>query len=179
MKNVVIVSLTILVGVLGLAACSSEQEPLPASAKFIATTRASQVEIHEPPAETADLGAKLYAASCLSCHGDRKGEGGTGLAPSHNETGHTWRFQIGEPVRGRNINPVTHTRMPRYTRGKIGVVLRDRGVFALPDGQEGSPEPTLQHVYLIRFTARELWGDGASAHDSLHIDMWEDYLEPA
>ncbi len=90
MKNVVIVSLTILVSVLGLAACSSEQEPLPASAKFIATTRASQVEIQEPPAETADSGAKLYAASCLSCHGDRKGEGGTGLAPSHNETGHTW-----------------------------------------------------------------------------------------
>ena len=90
MKNVVIVSLTILVSVLGLAACSSEQEPLPPSAKFIATTRASQVEIQEPPAETADSGAKLYTASCLSCHGDRKGEGGTGLAPSHNETGHTW-----------------------------------------------------------------------------------------
>ena len=89
-NKVVIVSLAIVVSVLGLAACSSEQEPLPASAKFVASTPASQAEIHEPLAETTELGAKLYAASCLSCHGDRKGEGGTGLAPPHNRTGHTW-----------------------------------------------------------------------------------------
>jgi nitrile hydratase subunit beta len=42
-----------------------------------------------------------------------------------------------------------------------------------------SAEPKPEHVYLIRFTARELWGEEASAQDSLYIDMWEDYLEPA
>jgi nitrile hydratase len=36
-----------------------------------------------------------------------------------------------------------------------------------------------QHVYLVRFDARELWGEEASAVDSVYIDMWEDYLEPA
>jgi nitrile hydratase len=82
-------------------------------------------------------------------------------------------------VRGRNNNPTTHTRMPRYTRGKTGVVERDRGVFPLPDSEHVSAEPTPQHVYLIRFTAHELWGEDASAHDALYIDMWEDYLEPA
>ena len=69
--------------------------------------------------------------------------------------------------------------MPRYTRGKTGVVERDRGVFGLPDNEVYSLDPKPQHVYLIRFTARELWGAVGSAHDSLYIDMWDDYLEPA
>jgi nitrile hydratase beta subunit len=88
------------------------------------------------------------------------------------------RYQVGDPVRGRNMNPETHTRMPRYTRGKNGVVQRDRGVFALPDTKEYNLDPRPQHVYLIRFEARELWGEVAPAQDSLYIDMWEDYLEP-
>lgn len=91
----------------------------------------------------------------------------------------TPRFHVGDRVRGRNIHPTTHTRMPRYTRGKTGVVERDRGVFNLPDSEPVSAEPKPEHVYLIRFTARELWGEEASAQDSLYIDMWEDYLEPA
>ena len=89
------------------------------------------------------------------------------------------RFHVGDRVRGRNIHPTTHTRMPRYTRGKTGAVERDRGIFDLPDSEQLSLESQPQHVYLIRYTARELWGEEASAHDSLYIDMWEDYLEPA
>lgn len=89
------------------------------------------------------------------------------------------RFQVGDRVRGRNIHPTTHTRMPRYTRGKTGIVERDRGVFALPDNEVYNLDPKPQHVYLVRFMARELWGEEASALDSLYIDMWDDYLEPA
>ncbi len=92
---------------------------------------------------------------------------------------HTPRFHVGDRVLGRNIHPTTHTRMPRYTRGKTGVVERDRGVFNLPDSEQVSAEPKPQHVYLIHYTADELWGGEASTHDSLYIDMWEDYLEPA
>jgi hypothetical protein len=91
----------------------------------------------------------------------------------------TPRFHVGDRVRGRNIHPSTHTRMPRYTRGKIGVVERDRGVFMLPDREHVAVDPKPQHVYLVHFTARELWGEDASGRDSLYIDMWEDYLEPA
>ena len=61
----------------------------------------------------------------------------------------TPRFHVGDRVLGRNINPATHTRMPRYTRGKKGVVARDRRVFNLPDSEEVSAEPKPQHVYLI------------------------------
>ena len=88
-------------------------------------------------------------------------------------------FSIGDVVRGRNIHPRGHTRMPRYTRGRVGEVQRDRGVFALPDSLESDGDPRPQHVYLVRFSAQELWGDRASAKDSLYIDMWEDYLEYA
>jgi len=88
------------------------------------------------------------------------------------------RFQVGEAVRGRNIHPPGHTRMPRYTRGKVGVVERDRGVFALPDNVTYDLDPRPQHVYLVRFAARELWGETAAEQDSIYIDMWEDYLEP-
>jgi nitrile hydratase beta subunit len=95
------------------------------------------------------------------------------------DIGLTPRFHVGDPVRGRNIHPTSHTRMPRYTRGRTGVVERDRGVFHLPDREHVSAEPKPQHVYLIHFTAQELWGEDAPAHDSLYIDMWEDYLEPA
>ena len=77
------------------------------------------------------------------------------------------------------MHPTTHTRIPRYTRGRAGGVERLRGVFHLPDSEPGAGEPWPQHVYLVRFTARELWGESASAHDSLYIDMWEDYLDPA
>ncbi len=89
----------------------------------------------------------------------------------------TPRFQIGQRVRVRNAHPTTHTRMPRYTRGKVGVVERDRGVFELPDNRVYFLDPRPQHVYMIRFTARELWGDEKPAQDKLFIDMWEDYLE--
>jgi len=89
------------------------------------------------------------------------------------------RFRVGQRVRGANLNTPTHTRMPRYTRGKVGVVERSRGVFALPDTDVYFGDPRPQHVYMVRFAARELWGDGASAHDAVYIDMWQDYLEPA
>jgi nitrile hydratase len=91
----------------------------------------------------------------------------------------TSRFKIGQQVRGRNINPVGHTRMPRYTRGKVGRVVRHNGVFALQDTDpQGLPlgRPP-QHVYTVQFTARALWGDQGSPRDTVHVDMWEDYLE--
>jgi nitrile hydratase len=89
------------------------------------------------------------------------------------------RFRVGQSVRVVNRHPPAHTRMPRYARGRVGVVERDRGVFALPDNEVYFLDPKAQHVYLVRFAARELWGDSASARDSVYLDMWQDYLEPA
>jgi nitrile hydratase subunit beta len=89
------------------------------------------------------------------------------------------RFQIGQHVRARNINPVTHTRLPRYVRGKAGTIERDRGVATLPDTNVYGLGEKPQHVYSVRFSARELWGEQAAPQDAVYIELWDDYLEPA
>jgi nitrile hydratase subunit beta len=89
------------------------------------------------------------------------------------------RFAVGQHVRARNINPLGHTRLPRYARAKSGVVDRDHGVFVFPDTAAHSLGETPQHVYSVRFSARELWGDQAKPQDAVYLDMWDDYLEPA
>jgi nitrile hydratase subunit beta len=89
------------------------------------------------------------------------------------------RFQVGQRVRGRNINPVTHTRLPRYARGKIGTVERDHGVFLFADSNAHFRGEEPQHLYSVRFAARELWGEQAPARDAVYINLWDDHLEPA
>ena len=89
------------------------------------------------------------------------------------------QLQVGQRVRARNINPVGHTRLPRYARGKTGVVARDHGVYDFPDTKAHFQGNKRQHLYSVRFSARELWGEGVSPHDSVYIEMWDDYLEPA
>ena len=86
-------------------------------------------------------------------------------------------FKVGQRVRARNMNPTGHTRLPRYARGRAGVVTRDHGVYIFPDTNAHFRGEKRQHVYSVRFTARELWGEAASPRDSVHLDMWDDYLE--
>ncbi len=87
-------------------------------------------------------------------------------------------FKVRQRVRARNINPVGHTRLPRYARGKLGIIERDHGVFVFPDTNSIFLGEKPQHVYSVRFSARELWGDKVAAQDSVYVDLWDDYLEP-
>lgn len=89
------------------------------------------------------------------------------------------RFQVDQRVRARNINPVGHTRLPRYARGKFGTIHRDYGVFVFPDTNAHFLGENPQHVYSVRFAARELWGAQAAERDCVYVDMWDDYLEVA
>lgn len=88
------------------------------------------------------------------------------------------RFQVGQPVRARNINPVTHTRLPRYARGRAGTIHRDHGVFAFMDTSAYGLGDKPQHLYSVRFSAHELWGEQAAPQDSVYVDLYDDYLEP-
>jgi nitrile hydratase len=88
------------------------------------------------------------------------------------------RFAVGQAVRARKINPTGHTRLPRYARGNVGVVDRIHGAHVFPDSNAHSQGENPQHLYSVRFPARELWGETAAARDSVYIDLWEDYLEP-
>jgi len=86
------------------------------------------------------------------------------------------RFKPGDRVLARNMNPSGHTRIPRYVRGRRGVVKYDWGVFLLPDSHaNGHVNP--RHCYAVEFSARELWGDAHSVRDRIVVDLWEDYLE--
>ena len=89
------------------------------------------------------------------------------------------RFQVGQPVRARNINPVTHTRLPRYARGRAGTIHRDHGVFAFMETTAYGLGDKPQHLYSVRFSARELWGEQAAPQDSVYVDLYDDYLEAA
>lgn len=88
-------------------------------------------------------------------------------------------FKVSESVRARNINPTGHTRLPRYVRGKTGMIVRDHGVYLFPDTNAHFQGEKRQHVYSVRFTARELWGDSAAPRDAVYLDLWDDYLERA
>ena len=88
-------------------------------------------------------------------------------------------FQVGQRVRARNINPAGATRLPRYARGKLGSIEKDHGVYVFPDTNAHFLGEKPQHVYSVRFRARELWGEQASERDAVYIDLWDDYLEPA
>jgi nitrile hydratase subunit beta len=87
------------------------------------------------------------------------------------------RFKVGDRAVARNINPQGHTRLPRYARGKHGVVRYDQGVFAFPDTRAHGLGAKPQHVYTVSFEARELWGDDHKERASLYLDCWEDYLD--
>jgi nitrile hydratase subunit beta len=89
------------------------------------------------------------------------------------------RFAAGDAIRTKNIHPHGHTRLPRYARGRRGTIARDHGVHVFPDTSAHGLGESPQHVYSVRFAATELWGTTANPRDSVHIDLWDDYLEPA
>jgi len=89
------------------------------------------------------------------------------------------RFAVGQPVRAKKINPIGHTRLPRYARGRIGIVDRIHSAHVFPDSNAHFRGENPQHLYSVRFSARELWGEEAAPHDSVYIDLWESYLDPA
>ena len=86
-------------------------------------------------------------------------------------------FQPDDAIRTRNINPLGHTRLPRYARAKRGVIDRVHGAFVFPDTNAAFQGENPQHLYSVRFSARELWGEQAAARDCVYLDLWESYLE--
>jgi nitrile hydratase beta subunit len=88
------------------------------------------------------------------------------------------RFTLGDRVLTRNLHPHGHTRLPRYVRGKRGVVMLHHGAHVFPDTNAHGLGEHPQHLYTVRFAARELWSDAAEQKESILIDLWESYLQP-
>jgi len=100
-------------------------------------------------------------------------------APTERETDSAARFKAGERVRTKNINPLGHTRLPRYVRGHIGIIERTIGCHVFPDSNATGAGENPQWLYTVRFDGRELWGADGDPSLQVSVDAWEPYLEPA
>jgi nitrile hydratase subunit beta len=89
------------------------------------------------------------------------------------------RFIIGQRVRAKNIHPPTHTRLPRYVRGHVGVVERIQGCHVYPDTVAIDAGENPQWLYTVVFEGRDLWGKDSDPTVKVSIEAFEPYLEPA
>jgi nitrile hydratase subunit beta len=147
-----------------------------------------------------DQWAQIYAALLIDSHvatlgevvkGKPRGAGSAGASPMRakevraaagrtesfrRETGAKPFFGVGQKVIVRSQGTVGHTRLPRYVRGRPGLVHAYRGIYVLPDAKalgrdEAGP------LYTIAFQAGDLWPEAAGRRDRVFVDLWERYLE--
>ena len=122
----------------------------------------------DPAAPKAEPALKAAAVTPLLRRG----------GPSERDIQAAPRFTVGQKLRTSTASPKGHTRLPLYARGRVGEVLLHHGAHVLPDSNAHFRGENPQHLYAVRFSARELWGPDAAARDSVTLDLWESYLEP-
>jgi nitrile hydratase len=88
-------------------------------------------------------------------------------------------FEVGDAVRAKVMNPVGHTRLPRYVRGRRGRIERVYGAHVFPDSNAHGKGEDPRWLYGVVFDAIELWGPEGRPGDGISVDLWEPYLEPA
>ncbi|CAN5752509.1 nitrile hydratase subunit beta [soil metagenome] len=88
-------------------------------------------------------------------------------------------FGAGDRVRTRLINPAHHSRLPGYALGRPGTIESAQGFHVFPDASAHGLGEAPQWLYTVVFRAVDLWGDDADPAQSVSIDAWESYLEPA
>jgi nitrile hydratase beta subunit len=87
------------------------------------------------------------------------------------------RYNVGDKVRVREWHPLGHTRAPRYVQGKRGEIVRYDGAYNVPDLEAHGGGYVVNPTYSVRFTSHELWGEGGTDTECVHVDLWERYLE--
>lgn len=126
-------------------------------------------EVESPPARPE---AKATNAPSIAL--DRYSRSQTSFRPAVTQPA----FRVGQKVITSEVRKHDHTRLPRYARGKQGVVSTLLGTHVFPDASAHGHGEEPQPLYSVRFESTELWGtaDGASA---VYLDLWESYLAPA
>ena len=89
------------------------------------------------------------------------------------------RFAVGDSVVTKNLHRAGHTRLPGYARAHRGTIALIQGAWVFPDTHAHAGGECPEHVYAVRFAGEELWGDSAETGTSIHVDLFESYLEPA
>ncbi len=101
-----------------------------------------------------------------------------GASQARPDDGAVQRFSPGDTIRTKRHGHAGHTRLPRYARGKAGQIAAAHGTFLVADCNAVG-DRTREHLYTVVFAARDLWGDEARAGDTVTLDLWDRYLEPA
>ena len=99
--------------------------------------------------------------------------------PTIRDTDTKPQFKIGDRVRAKNMNPTTHTRLPRYVRGHVGTVELMLGCHVFPDSNALGAGEQPHWLYTVAFNGRELWGPQGDPTVNVSVDAWEPYLEKA
>ena len=68
-----------------------------------------------------------------------------------------------------------HTRLPRYVRGRRGVIERVHGAHVFADAHATGRGEQPQWLYTVVFDARELWPDAVRGV-RVSVDAWEPYM---
>jgi len=97
--------------------------------------------------------------------------------PTEREPTRPSPFAAGQRVRAKNIHPPTHTRLPQYVRGRVGVIERVLGCHVFPDSNASGAGENPQWLYTVTFDGRELWGEASEPGLRVSVDAWEPYLE--
>ena len=87
------------------------------------------------------------------------------------------RFAVGERIRVRRIEPVGHTRCPRYVRGALGEIVGVRGTYPFPD--EGPRRGEVEPVYAVSFLSQDVFSETDEPGWVVYLDLQESYLEAA
>lgn len=88
------------------------------------------------------------------------------------------RFAVGDRVRVLDTAHGGHSRCPGYVRGRTGTVARVDDRFSLPDVEAHLTRRVVEGTYGVRFAAVDLWPEG-DPRATVHVDLWDSYLEPA
>jgi nitrile hydratase len=92
---------------------------------------------------------------------------------------HPASFAVGQRVRAKQIDPPTHTRLPRYVRGHVGVIEIVHGCHVFPDTAALDHGENPQWLYTVTFEGRDLWGPETDPTVKISIDAFEPYLDAA
>lgn len=88
-----------------------------------------------------------------------------------------FRFSAGDVVKTKPHVTAAHTRLPGYARGHRGEIAHVRGAFVFPDDSARGIERA-EPLYTVAFDADTLWPGEGLGH-TVHLDLWESYLEAA
>ena len=131
---------------------------------LLSTTELAEGRSIEPPVALARRLSADMVANALS-------KGAATRRPADRPA----KFEVGDRVRTRLMNPQGHTRLPRYARGKLGTVDATHGMHVFADTHAQGQGEQPQWLYTVRFEAAQLWGPDTTA-ESVCVDCWEPYL---